>query len=123
MPSESTTSAGRPPQPNLRSLFRPALSLSLAFLAGLLVILAIPLSARAVQPPQPSAKESLKQLPVAPAGVRAGLPYETRPAPDWQAPQRHGGPDAFGYVYDDEGETGSGVTYNWVDGVNRIPDI
>src|SRR5439155_15501806 len=79
-------------------------------------------------PHRPSRKEVLKQLPAVPAGVRAGLPYETRPTAQGQGqgeahdPQRHGGPDAFGYVYDDEGEPG--VVYSWTDGITltRIPD-
>src|SRR3954469_18210095 len=120
MPSESTTGIGRASE--ISFPLRPVLLALLPLLGGLLIILAIPLSANALQPRMPDLKASARQLPVAPAGVGAGLPYETRPPQQQQSPQRHGGPDAFGYVYDDEGEPGAGVTYNWVDGANRIAD-
>src|SRR5690349_6264290 len=111
MPSESITAAGRAAVSELKTPLGPASLAFVALIASLLVILAIPFSAKALQPSRPDEKASFKQLPVAPAGASAGLPYETRPAPQQQSPLRHGGPDAFGYIYDDEGETGSGVVY------------
>src|SRR6476620_9804284 len=116
MPPESISSAERAPEHTPR--FRPGLcALLLLFLA--LSALAIPLSARGLQPLQVARKEVFKQLPVAPAGARIGLPYEARPAPQRHAPQSSGGPDAFGYVFEDDG---AGVTISWTQGVHRIPD-
>src|SRR4051794_31988099 len=117
MPPESITSAG--PAPEHKPRFRAGPFAVVLFFLAVFALAAIPLSAHGLQPLQVSSKEVSKQLPVAPEGARLGLPYESRPAPQRHAPQNSGGPDAFGYVFDDDG---AGVTISWTQGVNRIPD-
>src|SRR5437867_7899415 len=59
-------------------------------------------------------------LALVPAGNQVGLPYEAVPIIP-RKPDATGGPDAYGYVYDDNTEP-NGPTYTWQSGVNRIAD-
>ncbi|MFL5735278.1 MAG: S-layer homology domain-containing protein, partial [Chloroflexia bacterium] len=47
--------------------------------------------------------------------------YGTPAQPERHEPRRHGGPDDYGYVFDDEAEPG-GPVYLWVTATNRIAD-
>jgi hypothetical protein len=81
-----------------------------------LVVVGLPVAAHAMQPPQHGQGGGRPQLTPDAKGPAGILLKAQR-----HQPQRHGGPDDYGYVFDDDLEPG-GPVYEWLTGVVRILD-
>ena len=101
---------------------RLAGALALVFLCLASFVLVLPLSASGrLASARVISKSALSSLPSAPKDASRALPYETRPSPQAQEPATSGGPDAYGYIFEDEQEPG-GPIFSWQAGVNRVAD-
>src|SRR3954447_17926891 len=98
-----------------RALRRRALSAGCLLLLAGIAALALPKSVRALQPTEGIGGSGPRRGPDAKGA------YGTPAQPERHEPRRHGGPDDYGYVFDDEAEPG-GPVYLWVTATNRIAD-